>query len=77
MPYKTNRDLPGPVQEHLPKHAQDIYLEAFNHAYAEYQNPNKKRNPNESTEAVCHKVAWAAVKKKYIRTSTGNWQTKK
>ena len=34
MPYPTNADLPRSVQAHLPEHAQDIYREAFNHAYA-------------------------------------------
>ena len=34
MPYRTNLDLPEPVRSHLPEHAQDIYREAFNRAYA-------------------------------------------
>jgi cation transport regulator len=28
--YKTNSDLPDSVTDNLPKHAQDIYREAFN-----------------------------------------------
>lgn len=36
MPYATNDDLPVSVQRHLPPHAQDIYREAFNHAYASH-----------------------------------------
>ena len=32
MPYKTLSDLPESVRKHLPKHAQEIYLEAFNNA---------------------------------------------
>jgi cation transport regulator len=34
MPYRTNTDLPFPVRSRLPSHAQDIYREAFNHAFA-------------------------------------------
>ena len=34
MPYRTNIDLPSSVRRHLPPHAQDIYREAFNHAFA-------------------------------------------
>ena len=34
MPYGVNADLPPSVRSHLPEHAQDIYREAFNHAYA-------------------------------------------
>ncbi|MEJ2378883.1 MAG: ChaB family protein, partial [Pseudolabrys sp.] len=33
MPYPVNADLPPSVRHHLPEHAQDIYREAFNHAY--------------------------------------------
>ena len=33
MPYQEKIDLP-PVRNHLPAHAQDIYREAFNHAFA-------------------------------------------
>ena len=39
MPYRANRDLPAPVQAHLPPHAQDIYREALNHAFAAHVGP--------------------------------------
>jgi len=58
MPYFANQDLPVRVQAHLPEHAQDIYREAFNHAWEEYAN-----NPRQ--EEIAHRVAWAAVKKVY------------
>lgn len=66
MPYNSNKDLPERVTNHLPEHAQDIYREAYNHAWDEYQDP-KKRHGHESLEEVAHKVAWAAVKKKYTQ----------
>ncbi len=76
MPYKTNSELPDKVKDHLPKHAQNIYREAFNHAFDEYKNP-KDRRDNSSREEVAHKVAWSAVKNKYIKDeSTGNWRLK-
>src|SRR5262245_31720530 len=37
MPYRHNEDLPSPVRNPLPPHAQDIYLAAFNHAFASHQ----------------------------------------
>jgi len=43
MPYTTNDDLPISVQRHLPPQAQNIYREAFNHAYASH--------PGEETRA--------------------------
>lgn len=73
MPYKTNRDLPDSVKNHLPSAAQDIYREAFNHAHDEYKDKNKRRDPEESLEEISHKVAWSAVKKKYKKGEDGNW----
>lgn len=73
MPYKTNTDLPDSVKGHLPAHAQEIYRAAFNHAWDEYQDAEKRRG-NESQEEVAHKVAWSAVKEKYEKGSDGNWK---
>jgi cation transport regulator len=58
MPYATNADLPASVRGHLPAHAQDIYREAFNHAFAAHI-----REPDH--EARAHRIAWAAVKRSY------------
>jgi cation transport regulator len=66
MPYKTNKDLPKGVKHVLPKHAQDIYREAFNHAWEEYGDPDK-RYKGDSLENTARKVAWAAVKHKYAK----------
>lgn len=66
MPYDSNSDLPDRVKNVLPEHAQDIYKEAFNHAWEEYANPEKRRG-NESQEEVAHKVAWSAVESKYTK----------
>lgn len=74
MPYQHRQDLPQSVQTHLPKHAQEIYLAAFNHAWQEYQNP-EDRQGDDTLEEVAHKVAWAAVKKKY-KKSGEQWVAK-
>ena len=66
MPYATNGDLPAPVRAHLPSHAQDIYREAFNHALTEYAGEG---------ESAAHRVAWAAVEKKYEKRGD-NWVAK-
>ncbi len=58
MPYKILNDLPDSVQHSLPKHAQEIYLQAFNHAFTEYKGD----------EITAHKVAWSAVKRVYQKT---------
>ncbi|MDY6981173.1 MAG: ChaB family protein [Pseudomonadota bacterium] len=60
MPYDRIDQLPDPVRSHLPNEAQQIYKEAFNHAWEEYAERDDR-------EATAHKVAWAAVKKKYVK----------
>lgn len=60
MPYLTNDDLPVSIQHHLPEHAQDIYREAFNHAWQQYADDPRQ-------EEIAHRVAWAAVKRVYAK----------
>lgn len=64
MPYASNSDLPDSVKDNLPKHAQDIYREAYNNAWDQYESP-KDRKGNASREETSHKVAWSAVKERY------------
>ncbi|MBP9699716.1 ChaB family protein [Candidatus Woesebacteria bacterium] len=72
MPFQTAKDLPDTVKEHLPEHAQDIYLEAFNSAWDQYDQPEERRG-DDSREETAHKVAWSAVKKKYEKNDQGRW----
>jgi cation transport regulator len=60
MPYRTNLDLPDSVQRHLPPNAQDIYREAFNHAFAAQAGDPRQ-------EEAAHRIAWAAVKRSYVK----------
>ena len=76
MPYKTNNDLPESVSNVLPKHAQDIYREAFNHAWDQYKDKSERRG-DESREETAHKVAWAAVKHQYRKGDDDRWHPKK
>lgn len=66
MPYKSNVDLPDSVKNALPQHAQDIYREAYNHAWQEYKDPDRRAGST-SREETSHKVAWSAVKNKYVK----------
>jgi cation transport regulator len=50
VPYVTNDDLPPSVRNHLPRHGQDIYREAFNHAWQEYADDPR-------LEEIAHRVA--------------------
>jgi cation transport regulator len=46
----------------LPQHAQDIFREAFNHAFEEYGED----------EPRAFRVAWAAVERRYEKID-GEW----
>jgi cation transport regulator len=61
MPYRSIRELPKSVKGNLPKHAQEIYKEAYNSASEQYED-----------EETAHKVAWSAVKKVYEKRE-GKW----
>ena len=75
MPYKNISDLPKSVRDHLPEHAQEIFKEAFNSAWNEYIDPEKRRG-DDSREEVAYKIAWAAVKHQSEKGQDGNWQRK-
>jgi cation transport regulator len=63
MPYASNAELPPGVRRHLPAAAQDIYREAFNHAWVSYSGDIRR-------EEIAHRVAWAAVKHKYEKVGS-------
>lgn len=68
MPYESNADLPDRVRHGLPPHAQSIYRESFNHAWQTYRGDPRH-------EEIAHRVAWAAVKKLYVK-SGARWVPK-
>ncbi len=59
MPYASPDDLPAPVRKTLPEHAQEIFVAAFNSAYAEH---------HAGGEVTAFKIAWGAVKKSIKNT---------
>ena len=67
MPYPSIEDLPPSVRDHLPLHAQEIYRGAFNGAWSSYGERDAARQ-----EEISHRVAWAAVKRRY-RKSGDQW----
>lgn len=74
MPYDRKSELPDSVKDNLPKHAQEIYKEAYNSAWDEYKDPDDRRG-DASREETAHKVTWAAVKNKYGKKD-GKWVKK-
>ena len=65
IPYKQIMQLPDIVKNNLPKHAQEIYKEAFNSAEEQYGEKDR-----------AHRVAWSAVENKYEKNDKGNWVSK-
>jgi cation transport regulator len=61
VPYKTITQLPDAAKNNLPKHAQEIYKEAFNSAEEQY-----------GEEGRAHATAWSAVEHKYGKNENGN-----
>jgi cation transport regulator len=72
MPYNNISELPDRIKNVLPSHAEEIYLEAFNHALETYKDESKRKS-NDSLEEIAQKVAWSAVKKKYVKNESGEW----
>ncbi|MCE0721823.1 MULTISPECIES: ChaB family protein [Legionella] len=75
MPYKKVNELPDSVKDNLPNHAQEIYKEAFNSAWKQYDDPDERQG-GRSREETAHAVAWNAVKKEYEKNSEGEWVKK-
>jgi cation transport regulator len=65
MPYQSNQDLPPSLRRALSGHAQDIFRAAFNNAWQQYGGD----------EAMAHRIAWSAVKRKYQKIG-GAWLPK-
>jgi cation transport regulator len=65
MPYRNLAELPETVSDHLPDHAQEIFLAAFNNAYDEYGHDEHR----------AFAVAWGAVENSYAKNpKTGTWE---
>ncbi|NPV63783.1 MAG: cation transport regulator ChaB [Methanotrichaceae archaeon] len=76
MPYEDIDHLPDSVRENLPKHAQEIYMKAFNSAWEQYAEPEERRG-DASREETAHRVAWSAVKNVYEKDEeSGKWKKK-
>lgn len=77
MPYKNTSELPASVQQALRNvpHAQEIYKDAYNNAWEQYENPVDRRG-DASREETAHAVAWSAVKESYTKGDDSVWHPK-
>lgn len=73
--YKSNSELPERVRSALPEHGQEIYREAFNSAWEQYDEA-EEREGDRTREETAHAVAWSAVKNVYEKNDDGRWVKK-
>lgn len=74
MSYEKKSDLPETLRDTIPEPAQEIYIEAYAHAYDEYE---EEMGGDAGQEAVAHRNAMHAVKREYVHDSeTGRWHRK-
>src|SRR3546814_21034875 len=65
MPYDRIIELPDSVRDNVPKHAQEIYKEAFNSAWAAYQDaahPPGDASPEETDTKTAGSARAAAMR---------------
>lgn len=74
MPYDRIDELPNQVKDNLPKHAQEIFKEAYNNAWNQYADPEERKG-DASREETANRVAWNAVKQEYTKQD-GDWVKK-
>src|SRR3546814_17291821 len=72
MPYDRISELPDSARDNVPKHAQEIYKDAFNSAWDEYKDADDCRG-DASREETAHKVAWSAVKETSEKGGGDTW----
>lgn len=65
MTFQQLEDLPSEVSDKLPKHAQQLFMAAYNAA-----------SDNGMSEENATKVAWSSVKNSYTEDQAGNWISK-
>jgi cation transport regulator len=73
MPFNTVDELPCELRRDLPRHAQELYVKAYNDAWEKYEDPNRRLGGG-SREEIAQKVAWEEVEKEYVRDENGNWR---
>ena len=63
MQYETVKQLSSTIRSVLPEEAQEIYRQAYNQAWEEFDR-DAHRGLNQ--QALAHQQAWGAVKKEFV-----------
>jgi cation transport regulator len=76
MPYQVIAEVPLGVHDNLPRRAQEIFLNAYIHAWEEHKISGGRREV-ESRSATAREAAWVAVEREYMKNVfTGEWERK-
>ena len=72
--YKKKSDLPESLRQHLPDELQEIYLEAYQKSWEEYE---EEEGGELGREGVAHRDGMMAVQLDYVHDDdTGEWRRK-
>jgi cation transport regulator len=72
MRYEKKSDLPATIRDILPEEAQQVYLEAYQRSYDDYE---EGEGGDLSRESVAHRDGWTALQREYRQNrETGEWQ---
>jgi len=72
--YKSKSDLPETLRGYLPEDLQEIYLEAYQKSWEEYE---EFRGGEADRDSVAHRDAMMAVKRDHVyHEETGKWYPK-
>jgi cation transport regulator len=74
MRYKSRKDLPKYITDVLPEDAQQVYMEAYNRVWDEYDG---KSGQDLSRHSLAHRQAWEAIQAVMVQDQgTGAWHHK-
>lgn len=72
--YKSKNDLPETLRKHLPENLQELYLEAFQKSWENY---DEHEGGELDRESVAHRDGMTAVQQDYVHDDeTGKWHRK-
>lgn len=70
MRYESIDDIPETLQDVLPKEAQEIYLDTYQHAWDGY---SEDEGGELSRDGVAHRQAMHAVRQEFVQHKDGQW----
>jgi len=72
--YQNKSDLPETLREYLPDELQDIYLDAYQKSWQEYE---EAKGGEMNREGVAHRDAMRAVQQEHVYSKvSGKWHLK-